>query len=236
VFAGTDRGLFRSTDGGASWEMWHVDGIHRDITALHLTSAGILYAATSRDLFRSADHAATWVSAFHSATFNLQDAITSNSKGNVFIADMDGLHASPDGTGSWNTTPVPGRVSALAMDPDGHLLIGTRHDGIFRSRETTVGSERLAIVPSGLHINALWPQPLRTGGTVMTEVSVLKQAILHTYVYDALGRVVLAECSRAVEPGTHIVHLPLSGLIPGAYVLRLTAGREHVTKRFMVVR
>jgi photosystem II stability/assembly factor-like uncharacterized protein len=64
VFAGTDgAGLYRSQDGGQSWQTLHSFPQDAIVNALHFTSQGILLAATGEQgILASADFGATWSS------------------------------------------------------------------------------------------------------------------------------------------------------------------------------
>src|SRR5450756_2114098 len=62
VFAGTDQGLFRSTDRGGTWEQYGT-GIKATLKVFVLAAAGDgsrLYAGTSGGAFQSTDGGATW--------------------------------------------------------------------------------------------------------------------------------------------------------------------------------
>ena len=62
VFAGTDRGLFRSTDRGSTWEQYGT-GIKATLKVFVLAAVGDgsrLYAGTSGGAFQSTDGGATW--------------------------------------------------------------------------------------------------------------------------------------------------------------------------------
>jgi hypothetical protein len=55
-------------------------------------------------------------------------------------------------------------------------------------------------------------------------------------VVDALGRRVAVLTEGDASAGRREVALPLDGLAPGVYVVRLVAGREVVTRSVVVVR
>jgi photosystem II stability/assembly factor-like uncharacterized protein len=59
LYAGTDTGLFRSQDGGASWD-FTVSLIATCITGLAESTTGTLYAGSYGQVFRSGDGGATW--------------------------------------------------------------------------------------------------------------------------------------------------------------------------------
>ena len=55
-------------------------------------------------------------------------------------------------------------------------------------------------------------------------------------VLDALGRRVALLAEGDAAAGTRTLALPVGRLAPGAYVVRMTAGRESVTRPVVVVR
>lgn len=58
VFAGTERGLYRSDDAGRSWRVNVLEG--QSVNALMRDSAGTLYAGSDAGLFRSVDNGQSW--------------------------------------------------------------------------------------------------------------------------------------------------------------------------------
>ncbi len=66
IFAGTGNGLFRSTDGGQTWESLH-DGLRdENIRALVVSPSepSMIYAGTSRGIFLSEDGGDHWTDWF----------------------------------------------------------------------------------------------------------------------------------------------------------------------------
>ncbi len=61
VYAATEKGLFLSQNGGEEWTL--VKSPASVVTALVVTSSGVLYAASGAHLFRSTDGAQTWAPA-----------------------------------------------------------------------------------------------------------------------------------------------------------------------------
>lgn len=235
IYAGTDRGMFRSTDGGQTWELTLVSGIHRDVNALHVSAAGVLYASTFRDLYHSTDSGATWTREYRSPTSTLLNTIATNSIGTVYIVDTDGMHYKKEGNTNWEMLELPGELFVFAMDRQDFLLLGTQYRGMFRTYYTTVGTDVLPESITGLNIHSIWPQPLGAGSSAMAEISVSSAAQLSFHVVDVLGRIVLRPTGHAAMRGMHSLHLPVSGLPPGTYVLHISANGMSVSKRFVVV-
>ena len=58
VYAATERGVFRSTNGGEQWD--RLPSLNVDIKSMVVTPSGMLYAAGDGRLIRSRDGAKTW--------------------------------------------------------------------------------------------------------------------------------------------------------------------------------
>ena len=69
---------------------------------------------------------------------------------------------------------------------------------------------------------SVWPNPSRGRATVAFALG--RPEAVRVAVYDGLGRAVLARALGALGAGRHEAALDLSGLAPGLYVIRVTAG------------
>lgn len=149
-----DHGVFRSTDGGATWShrgnglpRWSGPGTsHYDVLALAVDPAtpSTLYAAVARNLadsrvFKSTDSGATWFeTSVGIAGSDVRallvdpvdtDVVYAASGGNA--ASPGGVYRSDDGALSWNSISIglpADSATALALDPADRtrLLAGTR--------------------------------------------------------------------------------------------------------------
>ena len=161
VYAGTQRGVFKSDDAGASWIAASAglpppEGTERDllygtdITALAIdpTNPSTLYAGTrSRGIFKSADGGQSWVSANSGVTGVGTWAIVidpTNSAtlyaatGAVGIVSGGGVFKSTNAAGSWteaNSGLTELVIYALVIDPrnPATLYAGTARRGVFKS-------------------------------------------------------------------------------------------------------
>ena len=99
LFAATAVGLFRSTDGGTTWEMNAFEGI--DVRYLRRDSVGFVYAVTDSGLYRSGDGGARWSRTL--TEYENVDDIAFHPNGTHFFIDNDGgeLYRSTDAGGSW---------------------------------------------------------------------------------------------------------------------------------------
>ena len=168
--AGSNVGLHRSRDGGATWSFIHspADGLQVWSTVFHPTDPRRLYAGlapfeTGKALIRSDDGGETWqvlpipvpaksvVGATHvtSLAFDPRDA-------NVLWASVElgGLLRSRDGGDSWSALPPLGEgmtnqdVHCVLVQPDGRIL-ATTPDGVWTSTDDgrTFALHRFAAFP-----------------------------------------------------------------------------------------
>ncbi len=146
------KGLFRSVDGGLSWEEVDVGIPGVEITALVVSPAylldGTLFVGTADGVvLRSTDKGTTWKSVYESqdALSSISDIILSPryfSDGVAFFAVSDkGVFRSDDRGKRWNRLLFSGQISkglthlALSADFDQNpvVLVGTQDIGVLRS-------------------------------------------------------------------------------------------------------
>src|SRR2546428_1975289 len=180
LYAGTeDGGIFKSSNGGASWKPLKVGlpAVNVSVYALAFDPAfpRTIYAGIKfYGLFKSTDSGESWTAANtglpRSSTVNAL-AIASSLTETVYAATFGGLFKSTNGGKSWSTVsaalprlqrsadvPVEfKRVTILAVDSTNPttLYTGTDADGVFKS--TTAGREWKS-ANTGLpktHVNAL---------------------------------------------------------------------------------
>jgi photosystem II stability/assembly factor-like uncharacterized protein len=147
VFVGTSRGVFRSQDGGGSWDdLGHGQG--HVVLALALSpsysSDGVLFAGTMNEgIFKSMDRGETWT-AVNTGLGDLVIEAIGISPGyetdqTVFAATKSGgLFRSTDGGDSWQYVGLEGTfIRRIAMSPafptDQTIFLGTWSD-VLRSQ------------------------------------------------------------------------------------------------------
>jgi ligand-binding sensor domain-containing protein len=140
IFAGTyARGIIRSLDNGNSWQQNTIYGI--TILCLGQTQRGDILAGTlSQGGFISTDGGENWENlenGFGSSAYRF----VKNSHGLIFCGDYyEGVLVSIDHGNSWikiNENLEDKTVVALALDPDEHLIAGTRGGNLFRTNYPT---------------------------------------------------------------------------------------------------
>ena len=86
IFAGSDVGLFRSTDLGATWIQVGGEQLWGRVSAMAVTSTGLVYAGIAGRLYRSSDGGEMWDSVLNQAGdsdlfgFGINDCASSNAR------------------------------------------------------------------------------------------------------------------------------------------------------------
>ncbi len=129
VYASTRRGVFKSSDGGASWSdpsSGKLDGINIHSLAIDLLTPSSIYVGTSSGVLKSADGGASWRNRLIAgAIYNL---IFGSQKSTIYAADFDdvgyypapsSVYKSTDDGETWSRSAsgfsiVPG---TLVIDP-----------------------------------------------------------------------------------------------------------------------
>lgn len=136
LFAGTDEGLFRSSDGGKTWSSKTHGLPFATVNEIRRIGTRLL-CATRQGLFLSEDSGKTWSPSAGIDSIDIV-AIGSNPDQNadqVFAADalMGNLFGSWDGGQTWQTASLGRsfpRITKLLLDSAGNLVVGTVSEGV----------------------------------------------------------------------------------------------------------
>jgi aminopeptidase N len=103
---------------------------------------------------------------------------------------------------------------------------------------TTLGALPPPTAPSGLQMDASWPNPWSPArdGAVRASFRLAQPGEARLYLVDALGRAVRTTETAGLAAGRHMVSLEAGDIPPGAYTLLLHVGGEHVARRLIVLR
>lgn len=170
IFAGTDSGAFRSTNGGGEWVRIISGLTNRYVTAFGVSGTGLLFAGTSGGMFRSSDMGETWVRTSVGMTDTAVRSIAVGANGFMFSATSTTVFRSSDDGDTW--VDVGGGLAnadiwALAIDSSGVVFAGAF--GLFGGpallRSTNVGSTWEEIT-TGIVNPIVWTLTVSNSGQV----------------------------------------------------------------------
>lgn len=139
IFVGTSSGgVFRSMDGGFTWEHMNFPTTSQTIISLASNSAGDIFAGTEygNGLYRSPDNGATWVQLRVVQAFIISIAPSPLNDSLIFFGtDREGVYRSTDKGITWNIVGLTTYfINSLSIDAQGIIYAGT-NGGVFRSTD-----------------------------------------------------------------------------------------------------
>lgn len=121
LYAGLNTGVFKSTDGGTSWNLTALKSTFVNALTIDRTNPSTLYAAATTGLFKSTDAGGSWVAINGGLTSLTAVVIAPNDSNIVYAATSgDGIYKSIDGGGNWvrfNAGLTNLNIRALAIAP-----------------------------------------------------------------------------------------------------------------------
>jgi len=136
IYAGTEQGVFSSTNGGTTWVASTLSG--KDVRAIAKDASGNLYAGTwGHGIYRSADAGATWTAINTGLTFTAVHALAIDAAGSVYAGTFGGgVYKTTNAGAQWNQLPVGyDFVWSLGITNDQTIIAGTYGNGIYRSTD-----------------------------------------------------------------------------------------------------
>jgi photosystem II stability/assembly factor-like uncharacterized protein len=162
LFVGTSEyGVFRSTDGAASWTPVN-NGLQNKFLNAFLSVGGRLFVGTNEKMFASTDNGATWSGVASNLPSNGVTCFASSGEKCYAGTKGAGVYRSTDGGGTWavvNAGLTSYHVYCVAVR-DTMVFVGTLDGGVFRSTDSGI---HWAQVNSGL--GDLWVAALAFRGT-----------------------------------------------------------------------
>lgn len=136
IFAGTEHGVYKSVDDGASWQLTSLSG--KDVRSVVITANGTLLAGTwGYGVYKSVDNGATWSQVNSGLANSTVMALAVSSNNSVFAGTFGaGVSKSVNEGASWSTLNVGyNYVWSLAITSDDVIFAGTYGNGLYRSTD-----------------------------------------------------------------------------------------------------
>jgi len=155
----TISGLFKSSDGGASWTLISTDQTGAVFDAAVVDGKGTLYAASYLGLLQSGNGVDSWTPTASMPSTNTINAFALDGVGTVYAATNPGeIYTNSNKGNEWTAIPwgMP-HINALTVDRKGKLYVGTDY-GAFscaRNDATCPGLVNSQSPPYGMKVKAL---------------------------------------------------------------------------------
>jgi photosystem II stability/assembly factor-like uncharacterized protein len=246
LYAGTQMGVFSSTDDGQSWTTLNSGLTTLDTRALAFKGSDLFAGTWGGGVFRSTDHGANWIPVNNG--LENKDVLSFAVKDdNLFAGTWEkGVFHSMDNGANWTGVShvstfdpwfrIPGVVHALAVD-NTFLYAGERRTGVWRrplSEMVTSAEPYGGEIPCAFALRQNYPNPFNPATVVSYQLPVASD--VRVAVYDLLGREVAVLVNERKAAGSYEVQFDASGLSSGVYLYRLMAGGFTQTLKMVVVK
>ena len=143
IFVGNPDGfLFRSQNGGITWDTIGLAANPDEPYDLVFASHSVAFASAFQDIYRSTDQGNTWTSVYHDTINSLMATIVAKNDSVVFVGSQyiqgGGIIRTIDGGNSWSLLTqglTDRRITALAIDSSGTIIAGTSSGRLFSSSD-----------------------------------------------------------------------------------------------------
>jgi photosystem II stability/assembly factor-like uncharacterized protein len=152
VLATGGGGVFRTTDGGASWK--EVQEAPQLVTAVDVSGATVVAVGSGGWVYTSTDKGATWESKVELAGIDLLDVAFDGRTNGVIVGDQGGTLLSSDGGRTWTQSSIEngGFLADAAFDPAGSTLFVTGPAGAVYHGLTSASVEQPSTSRFGIRV------------------------------------------------------------------------------------
>lgn len=133
------KGVFRSTDDGASWQLKNNGLSNLRVRGNLVGKNGFVWVASEGGVFRSSDNGESWVSQV-AGNFAV---VFLDSAGAIVTQDPSSIYRSTNGGSSWTVTPMSIGVGVGTVHPDGTYIGCSSKSAIYRSTDKGVTWDNL---------------------------------------------------------------------------------------------
>ncbi len=228
MLAGTDSGLFVSSDSGASWIS--LKNNLKNTGAIFLVRKGPdIYAGTSRGVFSSSDEGVTWVQHNSGLGDTIIRTLVTNGT-TLFVGTLrSGVYRLNDSDTTWKSLAhnLPDLdIGSLTLN-DKYLFAATDTIGIWRYPLNQLNTvDQKPRIGQGLVLYPNYPNPFSTQTTIAFSTS--RKQFVDVKIIDLLGKGCAHLYSGELETGDHFYELDGSLLTKGVYfcIIRTADGIE----------
>jgi|GEM_PF-1547636 len=248
LYAATDRGVFKSTNDGASWTEVTPEGIRRPYIklAVEVTSQStdrVVIAATEERVFRSTTAGASWELILETTIAEpIRDLFLTRLGhivclvGNKLISYIhDPLYPRK------HSYALPDDVVSIGgLDLGGRVYVTTALHGIFRTTHNILDIRADTRVPTSVALE-VYPTIIGTASTLGIEQATASFTLPHrsnvvVAVIDALGRMLRTQDHGIMDAASHSILLPTGDLPSGRYVVTILTETLTESRAIMSIR
>ena len=237
MLAGSENGLYRSTDQGLNWSL--VTGLlsNQKIRCIAKNSEGtILLGTASGQLFKSVNNGIEWHQVNIPTTGGI-NSITINSNNHFYLTSYKNVYRSFDNGENWeliNLGLIPnGNYGRIEINNNGYAftVLGT---AVFRSIHSTTTTEENYYYLLEFKLKQNYPNPFNPSTKISYQLP--NAGVVTLKIFDVLGREIEKLVDEYKNTGSYEVEFKASNLPSGVYFYQLKAGGFVETKKMILVK
>jgi choice-of-anchor A domain-containing protein/uncharacterized repeat protein (TIGR01451 family)/TQXA domain-containing protein len=140
IFVATERGIYKSVDNGATWNMFALQ--NTDVRALLLDEAtNAIYAGVwGGGIYKSIDNGVNWVQKNNGIIFTAVNTLAKNNIGDIFAGTFGGgIYKSSDAAENWNQLNLGyDHVWSIGINSANEIFVATYGNGLYYSGDNGV--------------------------------------------------------------------------------------------------
>ena len=234
VIAGTDFGVFRSTNGGENWLSTRLNSI--GINCITASGSNFFAGTQGHGIFISSDNGDNWNQTSLTDHYILDIKSRDNK---VFAAALEGLYISINNGNSWISKregmPSNSFTFAMEMNAD-NIFLGTLGYSVWkRSYSQTVGIQsNSAVLPDKFNLSQNYPNPFNP--TTKINFTLPVSSFVTLKIYNTTGKEVAKLVNNDLAAGSYTYDFDAASLSSGIYFYQINAtGSQSFTKTMRMV-
>lgn len=239
LFAGTNGGVYLSTNNGTSWAKASSSLMTTYVLSLAVDAPGNLFAGTCGDgIFLSTNEGIDWTTVNNGLTATNVSSLAVSAT-NLFAGTPSrGVFRSTDNGNNWSqidTGLTTTYVQSLAINSNGYVFAGTQGGGVFRSAQvTTAIDEVVGAIPKSYILSQNYPNPFNPSTVIRYRLPVQSHVALK--VFNVLGQEATTLVDELQGPGYKSVVWNARNATSGIYFYRLQASGFSQTRKLILLR
>lgn len=232
--------IIRSTDKGNNWE--EVFDISNTIVTINFEwivslschPDGTIFVSSDKSLYRSTDNGDSWSKIDSLAEHAGFKNFVFNTYGYIYASNDNGIFCSTDLGITWANIDSDKQVTAMAIDSDNFLYIGTSQQGIYRSNLPLTDVKSANNIPINFILEQNYPNPFNPSTKI--SYSIPEYENVKIILYDMLGRKVRTLLNEYKPAGIYEIEFYADNLSSGVYIYTLQAGEFIQTRKMLLLK
>lgn len=235
VYAGTNSGIYSTSNNGSSWIIAGLEGA--SVNALAVIGSQ-LFAGTGNGVYVKGSTGTWSLTGFQNTEIVSLRALETN----LFAVIISGVYISTDGGINWDlksqNLPVSGGCIDIAFNSDfAYISIGNNEGLYRRPLAEVIGINNISTeIPDKFSLSQNYPNPFNPATKIRFDISGTSASHTFLCVYDITGREIAAPVNEDLNPGTYEVDWDASKYTSGVYFYKLTSGTYTASRRMMLIK